>query len=476
MLTDKEIEALKKQGKNIEEVKSQIEQFKSGFPPIDLHRQATVGDGILTFSQKEKEELILLFEEKRSNHQLLKFVPASGAATRMFKDLYESLTSDNSNSATEEFLRSIDKFAFGDKLQGESEPLSFVLEEEGLNYANKPKGLIPFHKYKEQSRTPFQEHLKEGELYGMGNDKISIHFTVSENHLQEVKEHISNSVASKESKFNITYSIQNKDTDTIAVDLDNKPFFDGTEILFRPAGHGALIDNLNKLDADIVFIKNIDNVLPDRLKKETVDYKKAIGGKLIQLKDQIHDNLEKLSQKPSAQLIQEIEDFIRETWSVKLLSDELNEQQKCEKLITFLNRPIRVCGMVKNEGEPGGGPFWVTSSNGVEELQIVEKSQIDLEDNQQRQILNNSTHFNPVDLVCYLTDYKGQKFDLKKYTDPNTGFISLKSKNGKDLKAMELPGLWNGAMADWITLFVEVPLATFNPVKTVNDLLKAEHQ
>jgi len=365
------------------------------------------------------------------------------------------------------------------------EILEYTLKPKGLNYADFPKGLIRFHRYPERSRTPFEEHLFEAAAYTLDRNMVArVHFTVPAEYEELIKEHIENVRGYYEAsgvKYEVTFSTQNPSTDKIAVGLDNKPFRDSNgRLVFRPAGHGALLDNLNDLRGDIVFIKNIDNVVPDRLKHETYIYKKALGGYLVELQRDIFRYLERLtSGNVSWQLITQVFEFVRYELSTippEAVEKRGSREEKINFLISKLNRPLRVCGMVKNEGEPGGGPFWVRHEDGTLSLQIVESSQVDMESSGQRAIWESSTHFNPVDLVCGVRDHLGNPFDLKRFTDPNTGFISIKSMDGRELKTLELPGLWNGAMANWNTVFIEVPLITFNPVKTVFDLLRKEHQ
>ena len=361
--------------------------------------------------------------------------------------------------------------------------LNYLLTENGLNYGNLPKGLLKFHKYKTGERTPSEEHLAEGAMYAKTGNNVFIHFTVSPEHQALFEKHIEEIKVDYENRFeikiHIKFSIQKPSTDTIAVDLHNQPFRneDGT-ILFRPGGHGALIENLNDIDADIIFVKNIDNVVPDRLKAETVKYKKALGGLLKEKQTQIFNFTEKLQNDTSEETINIVKTFAENELYITLDNtfETKTNSEKARYLISKLNRPLRVCGMVKNEGEPGGGPFFVKKESGSVSLQIVESAQIDTENTEKAKIVKEATHFNPVDLVLAVKDFKGNKFDLKKYIDPKTGFISQKSKNGKELKALELPGLWNGAMANWNTLFVEVPISTFNPVKVINDLLRDTHQ
>lgn len=514
MLNKRDLEQIAKLGISPEIIEKQIDNFKTGFPFTRLHAPATLGNGIRTFNEKEVHELITNFDRSAKDLKLIKFVPSSGAATRMFKNLFEFtelmntgkadqvLKSDQSFGSAWYFFKHLHQFAFyGDLKKIMSRAgmnleecrqnndlktiLDFVLTEKGLNYGNSPKGLIKFHHYGTFSRTAAGEHLVEGAHYCANRAKhVTVHFTVSPEHMGNFKDLIAYVQPYYESMFGVRYtiefSVQKTSTDTIAVDMNNEPFRekDGT-LVFRPGGHGALIENLNDIDADLVFIKNIDNVVPDRLKSETYRYKKLLGGLLMQLQGKAFLLLKALDKKPpSKETILETMEFCEHQMSITFPPDFMRweESRKVAHLHGLLNRPIRICGMVKNEGEPGGGPFWVKSREGDITLQIVESSQIDPKNDDQNEIMALSTHFNPVDLVCSLKDYQGKKFELHRFIDQNTGFISTKSKDGRQLKALELPGLWNGAMAHWITVFVEVPIITFNPVKIVNDLLREQHQ
>ena len=400
------------------------------------------------------------------------------------------------------FFANISKYAFYDALNdacvvNEGKPIeelidegnykaviACLLNEEGLNYGKLPKGLLQFHAYDDCVRTPLEEHLVEGALYAAGKDgKVYVHFTVSPEHRPLFEALVAQKKAEYESKFGVTYNIsfseQKSSTDTVAATIDNEPFRndDGT-ILFRPGGHGALIENLNDIDADVVFIKNIDNVVPDRLKDPTVRFKKVIAGVLVTLQQQAFDYIRLLDTgKYTHEDLEKMIRFMRDELCQRNPNlKNLEDTEMAVYLRQKLNRPMRVCGMVKNVGEPGGGPFLAYNQDGTISLQILESSQIDTNNEEYVKMFKSGTHFNPVDLVCAVKDYQGRPFDLPKYVDPQTGFISSKSKNGKELKALELPGLWNGAMSDWNTVFVEVPLETFNPVKTVNDLLREQHQ
>ncbi|MCB2195298.1 MAG: DUF4301 family protein [Bacteroidetes bacterium] len=502
MFTQKDIQQIKNNGLTVEKVEKQIQNFKDGFPFLQLVKPATIGDGIIKLQNSEVDAYSKLFDD--INPENLKFVPASGAASRMFKFLFEFYDSakDKYNSLeeiedkeVEKFFSEIEKFAFYKDLrdilkskdleitdlinQGRyKEILKYFLFEEGLNYGQKPKGVLMFHKYADEIRTAFEEHLVEGARYAKSpENKVKIHFTISPEHEQLFKELVSKRALEVEKKYNvkfeITFSQQKPSTDMVAVDLNNELFRNEDDsLLFRPGGHGALIENLNDLDSEIIFIKNIDNVVPDNLKDITVSYKKALAGLLIAVQEKIFNYIEKIEfNDVTDELVSEIVQFISSDLCFEFNTDQISR----ETILNILKRPTRVCGMVKNEGEPGGGPFWVKDQNGSVQLQIVETSQISSEPDQQ-EILQKATHFNPVDLVCATKERTGENYDLLNFIDPTTGFISKKSKDGKDLKAQELPGLWNGAMANWNTIFVEVPIETFNPVKTVNDLLRPQHQ
>jgi hypothetical protein len=503
MLRETDLAQLQNKGISISKVEEQLNAFKTDFPFLKIIKPATPDSGIKVLVTNEVEKLKILWNETLAKGvDVLKFVPASGAASRMFKDLFEFIEGNSevpSKPAEIKFFNEIDKFAFYEKLSETckkntgsniEELISHgafkiitkqLLTSEGLNYGYLPKGLLLFHSYADGKRTPLEEHLAEGAMYAADHNKIvKIHFTVSAEHRILFEKLVSEIKETYEKKFGVKYSIsfseQKPSTDTIAADHENEPFRENGELVFRPGGHGALIENLNDLEADVIFIKNIDNIVPDKLKDITVTYKKVIAGLLIQLQQQSFTYLKELENKDIADnRLEEIALFC-EKELLNLPERKLKGQELRAYLIKKLNRPIRVCGMVKNTGEPGGGPFLTVNSDSTVSLQILESSQINLADPAEKEKMMQSTHFNPVDLVCGVRDYKGEKFDLLKYVDKNTGFISIKSKNGKELKALELPGLWNGAMSDWNTVFVEVPIETFNPVKTVNDLLRPEHQ
>lgn len=514
--TQQDLAQIHSKGLNLDEVLSQMDHLKRGFPFTKLNRPCRTGDGIAVVRREDDRELRQHHSEAALQGRTMKFVPASGAASRMFKSLQGFCAAHDQFSLREiaeraemnqpdfrrllSFVKNLDKFAFYDDLKSimleqRIDPeegltnghitaiLELILSENGLNYARLPKGLIKFHRYDDHIRTPFEEHLVEAAEYTLDkNQNAKIHFTVSPQHLQAVKMYLDNVQERYANgiRFDITLSAQKSATDTIAVDLNNQPFRNRNgELVFRPAGHGALIENLDDLRGDIVFIKNVDNVVPDRLKEATYLYKKLLCGYLVKIQHQVFNHLLDLSDPGINQrLLHDIFEFAQNELFIVPPEAVLKstKEEKRQFLYSKLNRPLRVCGMVKNEGEPGGGPFWVEHQDGSQTLQIVEQSQVDLNSNEQRTIWESSTHFNPVDLVCGVQDYLGRPFNLLEFIDPDTGFISRKSKDGKELKALEVPGLWNGAMAYWNTIFVEVPSVTFSPVKTVFDLLRKEHQ
>jgi hypothetical protein len=508
--TKKDLTQIREHGLSTELIIQQRDMIKKGFPPIDLVAPATLGDGIISYDDADMDMHIAEFETYIANRKLLKFVPASGVASRMFKELLalknEGFSEEEIHAAVSRetdihsifsFFKHFQDFAFFNdfnkllkkkgldlKELNYKELLEYFFEEKGLNYAETPKALITFHAYEDHSRTALEEHLVEGALYAKNSDNsCHIHFTLSPEHIEKTQLLLKNILPVYEKKFNVKYhidhSIQDPSSDTIALGTDNQLFRNNdSTLLFRPGGHGALLENLNNLDADIVFIKNIDNIVPDHFKKESIRYKKLLAIQLILIQDQIFDYLKRLdANEVSPAFANEILNFCSKQLCIKFPEDfrELELIEQLDMLFELLNRPLRVCGMVKNEGEPGGGPYWVRNNNDFISLQIVEASQINLNDPEQSRIMKNASHFNPVDLVCTFKDFRGNTFDLKEFTDPDTGFIAAKSSEGRELKTLEHPGLWNGAMADWNTVFIEVPLSTFNPVKTINDLLRKEH-
>ena len=472
-----DLEQLAARGISEEKAESQLACFRNGFPELDIVSPASTKKGILAPKRAEQEQYIAAWQHYlKEGHKILKFVPASGAASRMFKNLFQYLEDGIETPFIQEFLAHKDCFAFGPQLAGKEgqEAVRYLLND--MHYGELPKGLLLFHKYRDGARTPALEHLVEGALYCAEpaedgkKPEVFLHFTVSHDHLPLFRQHIADNLKKFEEKYGVTYDVtfseQLPSTDTIAANPDGTPFRtkDG-KLLFRPGGHGALIANLGEQDADVVFIKNIDNVVPDRLKEPTILYKKILAGILVTLQKQIFAYLKELEGEVTAERIEEMKAFCEEKLFLTL------PIYNKESLIAAFNRPIRVCGMVKNEGEPGGGPFLVRDAQGAVQDQILESVQI-----ADPNLMKQATHFNPVDLVCAIKDYKGERFCLQDYVDPLTGFISQKSKDGRELQALELPGLWNGAMARWNTVFAEVPIETFNPVKTVNDLLRDQHQ
>ena len=504
-MTEKDLQQLQAKGISQEKLEQQLNEFKTGFPFLKLEGSATIGAGIVAPTQDEVKQYVKAWNDyKAEGKKIVKFVPASGAASRMFKDMFAFVDADYDVPTTDfekKYFDNIEKFAFYDELdallkqqkgkgvkelmaEGDYKSVAKgMLSKDGLNYGQLPKGMLLFHSYPEGARTPMEEHLVEGAMYAVSNGEANVHFTVSHEHLDFFKAKVAAKADGYAQKFGVKYDIsfseQKPSTDTVAANPDGTPFRneDGS-LLFRPGGHGALIENLNEINADVIFVKNIDNVVPDRLKPETVEWKQVIAGILITLQKKAFEYLEVLdSGKYDHEKLVEIARFVkRDLCCVKKDLKELEDTDLAIYLKKKLNRPMRVAGMVKNVGEPGGGPFLAYNQDGTYSLQILESSQIDKNNEQYMKYFKEGTHFNPVDLVCAVKDYKGNAFNLPDYVDRTTGFISSKSKNGRELQALELPGLWNGAMSDWNTIFVEVPLGTFNPVKTVNDLLREQHQ
>ena len=505
MLTAEDKALLEKKGISEEKIAEQLACFEKGFPFLKLDGAASIEKGILAPAEEEMKAYLEAWDAyMQGEKNIVKFVPASGAASRMFKNMFEFLGAEYDVPTTDfekKFFDNVHNFAFFADLNAACEKnngkgidalvaegnykavVANLLEAAGLNYGALPKGLLKFHSYEDGVRTPLEEHLVEGALYAAGKTgKVNVHFTVSTEHRELFKALVEEKVAAYAAKYGVEYLVsfseQKPSTDTVAADMENKPFRDNGKLLFRPGGHGALIENLIDLDADVIFIKNIDNVVPDRLKDETVAYKKLIAGVLVTLQKKAFEYLELLDGgKYTHEQLEEIIKFVQTDLCCR--KTDIKDLEDAELVIYLrkkLNRPMRVCGMVKNVGEPGGGPFLAYNPDGTISLQVLESSQIAMKDPEKKAMFENGTHFNPVDLVCAVRDYKGNKFNLVNYVDKATGFISYKSKSGKELKALELPGLWNGAMSDWSTIFVEVPLGTFNPVKTVNDLLREQHQ
>lgn len=506
MFRDEDLALLEQKGITPEQAEAQLARFATGFPYLKILDVARPGAGITILSPEQEQAAIDRWQAYlKEGGDVCKFVPASGAASRMFKALFEFVDGQADTPAegspVARLIADIDKVAFiadlneaTSRIHGKSvtqlkeearykDIIAAIIRPEGLNYGNLPKGLLKFHSYPEGSRTPVEEQMTEGaQTAANGRGEVNLHFTVSSNHRklfeQKISEVVNEVSARRGVKFTITLSEQKPSTDTIAANPDNTPFIEDGHLLFRPGGHGALIQNLNDIQSAVVFIKNIDNVVPDSGREATIRYKQVIGGYLIQLHDKVEQYLEQLaSGNYTRGQLQEMVGFLHFTLSITdRRIDTMNDTDLAMYLHEKLCRPIRVCGMVRNEGEPGGGPFIAYNPDGSASPQILESTQIDPANEDYRKMMASATHFNPVDLVCYIKDRHGKKFDLTKYVDPSTGFISSKSSHGKELRAMELPGLWNGAMSDWNTAFIEVPIATFNPVKTVNDLLRPAHQ
>lgn len=494
--SENDIKQIRENNLTLENVNSQIALIKYGMAFSNLKKAATIGDGILKIENESK--YLDVFDTRSKSKDLVKFVPASGAASRMFKFLFSFLKDNNTNEAILKFSSNIENLPFFkdvmaktqfnyDSLSSDEKCVEFVkimLNENELDYGFFPKGLLPFHKYSEHIATAFEEHFYEGALYASSKGEANLHFTISEAHkekfdneLNSIKQQVE---AKTNTKFNVSFSYQKQSTETIAIKADDTLYRekDGS-LLFRPSGHGALLENLNDLDYDIAFVKNIDNVVVKENHDAISNSKKMLAGVLLEVQEEAFEILHRFDNKSiSEEETIQIASFMSSKMNIVIDSefDDFNLNKKTAYLKEKLNKPIRVCGMVKNEGEPGGGPFWVENDKGEVSLQIVESAQIDSGNESQLTILQNATHFNPVDLVCGIKNYKGEKFNLKEYVDYSTSFITMKSKDGVDIKALELPGLWNGSMAYWNTIFVEVPLTTFNPVKTVNDLLKPAHQ
>ena len=480
-------------------------EIKKGFPFLKIEDAAAVGKGIMSPDEATRKAYLDKWAEYvGEGHRIVKFVPASGAASRMFKNLFAFLDASYDVPTTDfekHFFDNIKHFAFRKALcekckanEGLSvcklieagrykDVVANLLLPKGLNYGQLPKGLLLFHEYEDGMRTPMEEHLVEAALYAQSEGQAHVHFTVSHEHLAFFEKMVEEKLPYYEKKFavkyDVTFSEQKPSTDTIAANPDNTPFrTDDGHLLFRPGGHGALIENLNDISADVVFVKNIDNVVPDRLKADTTENKQLLAGILVTLQEKAFAYLRQLETGEYAH--DDLEEMIRfvqrDLCCRKTDIKQLEDAELVIYLKNKLHRPMRVCGVVKNVGEPGGGPFLCYNADGTVSLQILESSQIDVNNTSYMEMFKNGTHFNPVDLVCATRDHNGKPFHLPDYVDPTTGFISSKSKSGRELKALELPGLWNGAMSDWSTVFVEVPIETFNPVKTVNDLLRPQHQ
>ncbi len=501
-LLPQDLELLQSKGISRETLDNQLRRFVAGFPYLRVMAPATPGRGILALSAQERDRYICEWERFLSHGgTVVKMVPASGAASRMFKDLFAYVSDQKETPFISQFIEGLPRFAFYEdldraciRLYGHDIPsllsagrkrdiVKALIDKEGLDYGQLPKALLLFHKEAGGARTPIEEHLAEGAGYAAGSDgKVHVHFTVSPSHIQMMQARINEVLPEMEKRYGVKYqvdmSIQKPSTDTVAVNMDNTPYRENDHLFFRPAGHGALLANLAALDEEVVFLKNIDNVVPESQRATTIEYKKILGGVLVDAHRKIAHYADMLRQGlPSRPLLDEMLDFMHDTL---FITDEgaesMDDLELADYLLCKFDRPLRVCGMVRNEGEPGGGPFLAYNSDGTISPQILESSQFDPEASSTSTLLASSTHFNPVDLVCYIRDLDGRSYDLSDYVDEETGLISRKSRKGVEIKALELPGLWNGSMSDWNTIFVEVSPDTFNPVKTVNDLLRPAHQ
>lgn len=504
-ITDKDLEFLKEKGITPEQLEEQLRMLTEGFPFLRLDAPATIGHGISKLTPEMEEKAVKCWDEfLEEGGTVMKMVPASGAASRMFKDVFSFVSGKKDkpdNDFMKKFFTEIESFPFFAQLnflcvslyeksvatllkEGKyKEVAEALIEKTGLNYGHLPKALLKFHKVAGDARTALEEHLAEGAQYASGKKKkVHVHFTVSPDHLPLVKMKVEEAKGFLghlfDVEYDVTYSIQKPSTDTVAANFDGTPYRENGELFFRPGGHGALIENLNDLDADVIFIKNIDNVVPDSRRESTIKFKKILGGVLVASKQKANEYCRLLAKgTPSSTELEEMLRFTRNVLSITNdRADEMTDDEKAAFLFRKLDRPMRVCGMVKNEGEPGGGPFLVYNQDGTVSPQILESTQIDPDNKEAKKMLKESTHFNPVDLVVCTKNWEGKKFNLPDFVDKATGFISLKSREGVEIKALELPGLWNGAMSDWNTILVEVPVSTFNPVKTVNDLLRPAHQ
>lgn len=505
-MTTSDITLLQQRGITPDILQAQLDRFATGFPYLQIIDSARVGAGIHALDPEAQASAIARWDDYLAHGgEVYKFVPASGAASRMFKSLFSFLEGEANEpkpgSDVAQFIDRLTDFAFYADLDAAAQRLygadlttlradgrykdivAALLLPDGLRYGHLPKGLLKFHAYTDGSRTPLEEHLVEGAQTATdaaGN--VNLHFTVSPEHRPLFEQKIAEAIPALQQRFGVTYHItlseQKPSTDTVAANPDGTPFRVDGNLLFRPGGHGALIQNLNDIDSAVVFIKNIDNVVPDSLRTPTIDYKKILAGYLIQVHDTIIRYIDMIDR--GAYTIDDLRDMIAFLHDTLNLRDpkvkELDDAELALYIRAKLDRPLRVCGMVRNEGEPGGGPYITVNPDGSTSPQILESTQIDPANTDYAAMVARATHFNPVDLVCYIKDPNGKKYDLPAHVDHDTGFISSKSASGRELRALELPGLWNGAMSDWSTIFVEVPAATFNPVKTVNDLLRPTHQ
>lgn len=504
-ISQQDRESLERRGITEDKFAEELRRLKCGFPYLRVQGPATAGNGIMTLTDELRAEYQDLWDKYiASGAKVIKMVPASGAASRMFKNLFKFAAGDSLTPDTDfisEFCDGIHRFAFFAELDDTCRGLygmdvdalfaagrhrdvvKALVEPQGMNYGALPKALLKFHFSDHAPRTAMEEHLAEGAQYAAGKDgRVHVHFTLSENHIPLFEEVFARTAPTLAKKYGVTFcvttSVQKPSTDTVALGPDGEPFRLDGELYFRPGGHGALIENLGELDADVIFLKNIDNVVPDSRRHSTIEYKKVIGGVLVANQRKIARYLGELSAGlPSRPQMDKMLDYLRDTLCVT--GDDaahMEDLELADYLVCKFARPLRVCGMVRNEGEPGGGPYLAYGPDGTVQPQILESTQIDTSKPEGRELMSHATHFNPVDLACGIRDIEGENYELADFVDPDTGFISSKSVKGMDVKALELPGLWNGAMSDWNTIFVEVPADTFNPVKTVNDLLRPAHQ
>ena len=497
--TAQDLKQIKALGLTKRDVEKQLDVYARGPGYLMLSRPCVPGDGILSTTPAHRKKLVRQYEAEAAHHKLLKFVPASGAASRMFARWFSAAEKGSFGDSRSDrlFYSDLKKMPFMALLQQDlkasryleqkniSSLLDHILTEDGLHYGWLPKALIHFHAYPAgEMRTALEEHLVEAASYIRDpRGRCHLHVTLSEEHIKKVSAKIREVKHKYEDAFQVQvkvdHSIQLPSTNILAVNEDLSPFRDSSgKLVFRPGGHGALLQNLGSLDADFIFVKNIDNIVPDNYLKKILPYKKMLGGLALNIQQSVFAMLHDLEKgRVSAERIEFCAAFCRETLNAVFAPDfeRMTPAQKKKKVMSLLNRPLRVCGMVRNEGEPGGGPFWVEEKDGTQSLQIVESAHVNLKDPRQRAVWQGAQYFNPVDMVCCIKNYKGRKFDLKKFVDPDAYLISSKTDKGRKLLAQELPGLWNGSMAYWNTIFVELPIEVFNPVKTVYDLLRPQH-
>jgi len=498
LFSGKDLQNMERLRLNLNDVKRQLTLHRKGPLFLKLNRPCTDHDGIVSFSSARRRELISFYERESCKYDIIKFVPASGAASRMFSEWFSASEKGGFGSKALDrlFVANLKKFPFfdlirqndpGRKLLAEKDVgrlLKFILSSGGMNFGKRPKALIPFHRYSAREiRTPLEEHVCEAALYTLNRGVCHIHFTLSPGYKSGVVRYLKKVIAGYEKRnrirYNISLSVQSASTNTIAVDKNNLPFRDDQgRIVFRPGGHGALLKNLKHLDADFIFVRNIDNAAPETLWEKIIPHRKMLGGLAIRMQEEIFSHIRKLkNNKPDVSQIRNIANFCSEKLNIVFAEgfDRQPASEKIRTLLSCLNKPLRVCGMVRNENQPGGGPFWVEEKDGTQTLQIVESAHVDTKQTDQAAIWFGAEYFNPVDMVCCIRDYRGRVFDLSDYVNNDTYLITSKSEKGRQLKALELPGLWNGSMAYWNTVFVKLPIVVFNPVKTVYDLLRPGH-